>query len=180
MMNRTQKEAYVEDLRGRLTSAPFLALADYRGVDVAEINHFRRTLAAKGIEYEVIKNTLVRRALAGTEYEAVVANLVGMTGWVISGEDPIDAAKTLKLVFKELDFEKKEKFGLKGGYFDGKVLEGVDVIKVADLPSKEELLVMLLRTIQEGPRQMVSVVQAPARDLVNLLKNYENKLAEAE
>ena len=179
-MNRAQKKAYVEDLRGRLTAAPFLALADYRGVDVAEINQFRRALAAKGIDYVVIKNTLVRRALEGTEYEAVVANLSGMTGWVISGDDPIDAAKTLKSVYKELDFKKKEKFELKGGYFDGAVLDGVEVIKVADLPSKEELLVMLLRTIQEGPRQLVSVVQAPARDLVNLLKNYENKLAEAE
>jgi large subunit ribosomal protein L10 len=179
-MNRTQKEAYVADLRAKLTAAPFLALADYRGVDVAEINQFRRTLGAKGIEYVVVKNTLARRALEGTEYEGVTANLSGMTGWVISGEDPIDAAKTLKSIIKELDFKKKEKFEVKGGFFDGAVLEASEVEKVASLPSKEELLVLLLRTLQEGPRQMVSVVQAPARDLVNLLKNYENKLAEAE
>ena len=112
--------------------------------------------------------------------EGVVENLSGMTGWVISGDDPIDAAKTLKAVIKELDFKNKDKFTIKRGYFDGSVLDAADVEKVADLPSKEELLVMFLRTIQEGPRQMVSVVQAPARDLVNLLKNYENKLAETE
>jgi ribosomal protein L10 len=52
--------------------------------------------------------------------------------------------------------------------------------KVADLPSKEELLTMLLRTIQEGPRQVLGVIQGPARDLVNLLKNHENKLSENE
>jgi large subunit ribosomal protein L10 len=179
-MNRTQKEAHVADLRAKLTAAPFLALADYRGVDVAEINKFRRTLGAKGIEYLVIKNTLAKRALAGTEMESVTEGLGGMTGWVISGEDPIDAAKTLKSLIKELDFKKQEKFILKNGFFDGELIEGAAVEKVADLPSKEELLVLLLRTMQEGPRQMVSVVQAPARDLVNLLKNYENKLAEAE
>ena len=137
-------------------------------------------MSAKGIEYVVVKNTLARRALDGTEYESVAEGLKGMTGWVISGDDPIDAAKTLKALVKELDFKKNEKFIIKGGFFDGAKLEGAEVEKVADLPSKEELLVLLLRTLQEGPRQMVSVVQAPARDLVNLLKNYENKLAEAE
>jgi large subunit ribosomal protein L10 len=179
-MNRTQKEEHVADLRAKLTSAPFLAIADYRGVDVAEINQFRRALAAKGVEYVVIKNTLARRALEGTEVTGIAENLTGMTGWVISGEDPIDAAKTLKSIIKELKFEKNEKFILKGGFFDGEVMDGATIAKVAALPSKEELLSMLLRTIQEGPRQMVSVIQAPARDLVNLLKNYENKLAEAE
>lgn len=179
-MNRTEKEAYVADLRAKITQAPFLALADYRGVDVAEINQFRRTLGAKGIEYIVIKNTLAKRAIEGTEYEKIGEGLSGMTGWVISGEDPIEAAKTLKSIIKELDFKKQEKFVVKGGYFDGATIDAVSVEKVADLPSKEELFVLLLRTLQEGPRQMVSVVQAPARDLVNLLKNYENKLAESE
>ena len=179
-MNRTEKEAYVADLRAKITQAPFLALADYRGVNVTEINQFRRTLGAKGIEYIVIKNTLAKRALEGTEYESIAQGLSGMTGWVVSGEDPIDAAKTLKSLIKELDFEKQEKFIVKGGFFEGETIDAVTVKKVAELPSKEELLVMLLRTIQEGPRQMVSVVQAPARDLVNLLKNYENKLAESE
>ena len=179
-MNRTQKEEQVAGLRNKLASAPFLALADYRGVNVAEINHFRRTLEAKGIQYLVVKNTLARLAVQGTELEGVVENLSGMTGWIISGDDPIDAAKTLKSVIKELNFKKNEKFNVKTGYFDGAVLGAAEVEKVADLPSKEELLVIFRRTIQEGPRQMVSVVQAPARDLVNLLKNYENKLAEAE
>ena len=179
-MNRTQKEELVASLRDRLTAAPFLALADYRGVNVAEINQFRRTLGAKGIDYIVVKNTLARRALQGTEWEGLADGLTGMTGWVVSGEDPIDAAKTLKSVIKELNFKKQEKFQIKSGYFDGALLEANEVEKVADLPSKEELLVMLLQTMKEGPRQMVSVVQAPARDLVNLLKNYENKLAEAE
>ena len=120
-MNRTQKEEQVAGLRDKLATAPFLALADYRGVNVAEINHFRRTLEAKGIQYLVVKNTLARLAVQGTELEGVVENLSGMTGWIISGDDPIDAAKTLKSVIKELDFKKNEKFNVKTGYFDGAV-----------------------------------------------------------
>ena len=129
-MNRTQKEAHVAELRAKLTAAPFLALADYRGVEVSEINKFRRTLGAKGIEYLVIKNTLAKRALAGTDMESVTDGLAGMTGWVISGEDPIDAAKTLKSIIKELKFKKNEKFVLKRGYFDGAVMDGAAVEKV--------------------------------------------------
>ena len=78
------------------------------------------------------------------------------------------------------DFQKEGVFNLKGGYFDGDVLNADQLDKVADYPSKEELLSMLLRTIQEGPRQVLGVIQGPARDLVNLLKNYEHKLNEGE
>ena len=94
---------------------------------------------------------------------------------LISGDDAIDAAKTIRSVTKEF---KGSTFVVKGGYFDGDVLDAKQLDKVADLPSKEELLTTLLRTIQEGPRQVIGVIQGPARDLVNLLKNYENKLSE--
>ena len=102
-----------------------------------------------------------------------------MTGIVVSGEDGIDAAKTIRSIAK--DRKKLPGFVIKGGFFDGIVLSSaVEVNKVADLPSKEELLSMLLRTVQEGPRQILGVIQGPARDLVNLIKNYEHKLSEAE
>jgi large subunit ribosomal protein L10 len=177
-MNRQQKAEIVEKLSSALEGAPFVALADYRGVSVPEIGAFRDALREGGTAYMVVKNTLVRRAVAGTPYEGLDAYLSGMTGLVISGDDPIASAKVLREASKEL--EKVEKFELKGGYFDGDILDGAAIGKVADLPSKEELLSQLLMTIQEGPRQLVGVIQAPARDLVNLLKNYENKLADGE
>lgn len=177
-MNRDQKAEYVQQLSERLQSTPLVVLTDYRGTNVAEIDAFRRALEARGVEYQVIKNTLGRRAIAGTEMEDLSQHLTGMTGWVLSGEDPIDCAKALRDATKDL--HKSEKFAFKGGFFDGQAMDGEEVKKVADLPSREELLVMLLRTLQEGPRQVLGVLQAPARDLLYLLKNYETKLAEAE
>lgn len=175
-MNYTEKQAYVEDLSTRLKATPLVMLADYRGVTVAEIDALRRSFEAKGIQYEVIKNTLGRRAIAGTDMEGLGEWLTDMTGWVISGDDPIATAKAVRDTIKDLN--KAEKFQIKGGYFDGEALDADAIKKVADLPSKEELLVTLLRTIQEGPRQILGVLQAPARDLLYLLKNYETKLAE--
>jgi large subunit ribosomal protein L10 len=177
-MNRDQKVELVEQLSERLQSTPLVVLTDYRGVDVAEINQFRRSLEANGIEYRVIKNTLGRLAVEGTDLEGLASHMTGMTGWVLSGEDPIAAAKVLRDITKDLN--KNDKLLLKAGYFDGQTLDGAEVKKVADLPSREELLSLLLRTIQEGPRQVLGILQAPARDLLYLLKNYETKLEEAE
>lgn len=175
-MNATAKTSLVQVFSDRLTSAPFVALADYRGVTVAEISEFRNALRANGMQYLVIKNTLARRAIKDTPLEGLAEHLSGMTGWVISGEDPILAAKTLRDATK--DMEKAEKFVIKGGFFDGDMLDAGEVAKVADLPSKEELYSMLLGLLQKGPRNVMGVISAPGRDLVNLLKNYEAKLAE--
>jgi large subunit ribosomal protein L10 len=176
-MNKAQKAEFVADLESRLAEAPLVMLADYRGVTVAEIDAFRRTLEANGVQYEVIKNTLARLAVAETDMEGVSQWLTGMTGWVISGDDPIATAKTVRDAIKDLN--KADKFSIKGGFFEGEALDAAAIVKVADLPSREELLVTLLRTIQEGPRQVLGVLQAPARDLLYLLKNYETKLADA-
>jgi large subunit ribosomal protein L10 len=122
----------------------------------------------------VEKNTLINRAVQDTEMEGLGKYLSGMTGVVISGEDAIASAKAIRSVVSEF---KGSTFVLKGGFFDGDILDAKQIEKVADLPSKEELLSTLLRTIQEGPRQVLGVIQGPARDLVNLLKNYENTLS---
>jgi large subunit ribosomal protein L10 len=175
-MNRAQKEALVANISERLGAAPLIMLADYRGVTVAEIDGIRRELEKHGVEYQVIKNSLASRAIAGTEKEGLSEMMTGMTGFVISGEDPIATAKIVRETIKP--FKKLERFTIKGGFFDGEVLDGENIQKVADLPGREELLTTLLRTIQEGPRQVLGVIQGPARDLVNLIKNFEHKLSE--
>ena len=175
-MSRTEKAAVVEGLTARLEEAPFVALADYRGISVAEVSDFRSKLKDAGIHYEVIKNKLAKRAITGTDKEVLHDLLVGMTGWIISGEDPIAAAKMLKAETKTLVDEGK--FTVKGGFFDGELLDSKGVSDVAELPSKDELFAMLLGLLQKGPQQVLGVVQAPGRDLVNLLKNFESKLAE--
>lgn len=176
-MNRTQKVEFVENLSTRLANTPFVVLADYRGISVPEVTAFREQIRASGAEYQVIKNTLLRRAIDGTDKEGLGQFMTGMTGVVLSGEDPIATAKSLRDLTKDL--QKEEKFVIKGGWFEGTALDAAAVAQVAELPSREELLSLLLRTIQEGPRQVLGVIQGPARDLLYLLKNYETKLEEA-
>jgi large subunit ribosomal protein L10 len=177
-MSRANKATLVDGLTTRLESAPFVALADYRGITVEEVNELRTKFRNAGIHYEVIKNKLAKRAIAGSDKEALNELLVGMTSWIISGEDPIAAAKVLKAETEKLI--KDERFTIKGGFFDGEFLDSKGVIDVAELPSKDELFAMLLGLLQKGPQQVLGVVQAPGRDLVNLLKNFESKLADGE
>jgi large subunit ribosomal protein L10 len=175
-MNRTQKAEFVDQLSERLSNTPFLALADFRGASVARTNELRRELEKDGIEIKVVKNTLTKRAIAGTAMEGLGEHLSGMTGLVLCGEDPVASAKAVR----DKLFAKDSPMAVKAGYFDGEVLSADGVKAVADLPSKEELQVMLLQALQAAPRKVMGVIRAPARDLVYLLKNYENKLAEGE
>jgi large subunit ribosomal protein L10 len=172
-----KKQSLVNALREDLANAPLIALVNYEKITVDQVNTVRRAFEEKGIRYFVAKNSLINLAVKGTEREGLGQYLKGMTGVVLSGDDAIETAKVLRETVKEF---KGETFTLKGGFFDGDVLDEKQIEKVADLPSKEELLTTLLRTIQEGPRQVLGVIQGPARDLVNLLKNYENKLSESE
>jgi len=173
-MNRTEKAAVIERFGENASSVPFIVVTEFRGTTVAEINQFRRDLEKNGMRFKVIKNTLARRAFGQIGVAGLDGHLKGMTGIVLSSADGNKSAKVLRDLLSPL-----KTVEVRAGYFDGGVLEGDAVKVVAELPGREELLATLLATLQEGPRQLVSVVQAPGRDLVQLLKNYENKLAEA-
>lgn len=189
-MNKAQKESIVTELRSQLDGASLVAFVDYRGITVEQVDEVRRTLETKGIHYRVVKNTLIRRAVSGTEKECIAPSndegkadqskdpglAKGMSALLISGEDGVEAAKTLNEIRK--GFKGKIGFEVKGGYFDGEALDAKGIEKVADYMSKEDLFSLLLRTVQEAPRQVLGVIQAPARDLVYLLRNLENKLSE--
>ena len=170
-MNREQKAAFIEDIHGRFEAAPFVALMDFKGSSVAQMDAFRRACEPVDAHFRVVKNTLCKRAIEGTAAEGLSEHLVGNVGVLFSGEDPIAAAKVLKAQLKDND-----KLELKAGFFEGDVLDSKATEAVASLPSREDLLVTLLRTIQEGPRQILGVIRAPARDLLYLLQNYANKL----
>jgi large subunit ribosomal protein L10 len=169
--SRATKDATLSSMSARLAKTPMVVIADYRGTTVKDITAFRSSLKKAGLHYEVVKNTLARKALQGTPMESFSKSVTGMSGWVFSNEDAISSAKVLREIgskFKTIE--------IKGGWFDGTVLDASAVAKVADLPSKEELRSQLLATIQEAPTRVVRVLQAPARDLLYLLQNYANKL----
>lgn len=174
-MNLSEKEAMVEQVGAVVLQAPLVVLTDFQGATVAEIMKLRRTVTAAGMSFQVVKNSLARRAIAGSDREGLAPHFKGNTVVICSGEDAVAAAKLLKTELKD-----KEKFKVRVGFFDGAVLDPKGVEGVAELPSREQLLANLLGLLQEGPRQLVSVIQAPARDLVNVLSNYASKLESAE
>ena len=174
-MNRAQKVEFVEEMRGRFAAAPLVVLTDFKGSTVAQLDALRRAGDELGVHYRVAKNTLCKRAVADTDLEGLSDQFVGCTGVLFSGEDAIGAAKLLTELMKE-----NKTLTIRGGFFEGDVLDEEGVKMVAKLPSREELLSILLRTIQEGPRQIMGVIQAPARDLLYLLSNYATKLEEGE
>lgn len=172
-MNRAQKADFIDAIRSSFGDAPFIALTDFKGSTVEQMDTLRRACESKGVKYQVVKNTLARIAVQGTVHEPLAPYLKGNIGVFFAGEDPIDAAKLLKDQLKDND-----KLVVRAGFFEGEVLDEQGVIGVASLPSREELLVTLLRTIQEGPRQILGVIRGPARDLLYLLQNYATKLEE--
>ncbi len=170
-MNREQKSEFVEQLHSRLSDAPFVILTGYKGSSVAQMDALRRACGPVGVHFQVVKNTLARRALEGTDKGELAEHFRGPVGVLISGEDPVATAKTFNDVAKDNEF-----LQVKAGFFEGDVLDASGVKAVAEMPSKEELQVKLLMALLGGPRQLLSVLQAPARDLLYLLKNYAAKL----
>lgn len=174
-MNRDDKVQVVEELHDRFAAAPFLILTGYKGSTVAQMDALRRACEPVGVHFQVVKNTLARRALEGTDKGVLADHFTGPVGVLISGEDPVATAKTFNAVSKDNQF-----LEVKAGFFEGDLLDAKGVKAVAELPSKEELQAKLLATILAAPRQVLGVLQAPARDLLMLLKNYEHKLLEEQ
>lgn len=172
-MNRAQKEVFVEEIKARFEESALVILTDFKGSTVAETDALRRACEPLGVHFQVVKNTLCRRALEGTDKESLTKFFSGNIGVVFSGEDPVAAAKLFKEQVKQND-----KLQVRAGFFEGDILDEAGVVAVASLPSREELLAKLLATILEGPRRVMRVVQAPGRDVVYLLNNYANKLEE--
>jgi large subunit ribosomal protein L10 len=173
-MDRTDKEQFVSEIRTRFEASPLVILSDWKGSTVDEMNTLRRACESDGVHFQVVKNTLCKRAVEGTEFAGLAEHFKGNIGVFFAGEDPIAAAKLYKASRKEND-----KLVCRAGFFEGTVIDEAGVDIVATLPSREELLVTLLRTLQAGPRQVLGVLQGPARDLLYLLNNYATKLEES-
>ena len=136
-LNRSEKEAVISDVTGLAAKAQTLVLAEYRGITVADMTRLRSTARSNGVSLSVLKNTLARRAVAGSGFE-VVSDL--MTGPLIYGfsEDAVAAARVVA------DFAKtNDKLVIRGGAFGGKALDVEGVKQLANIPTKEVLLAQL-------------------------------------
>lgn len=159
----------VRDRFERMTSAVFV---DYSGMTVAELTKLRDRFRAQGIDYRVVKNTLIKRAIGDASYaKALGESLKGMTAVAWSYEEPSAAARLLKDYVKE-----NEKLKIKSGLLEGQVLAPKAVeTQLATLPSKDEARAMLLATMMAPAQQMVMVLNAPASNFARLLTAKQEK-----
>ncbi|MCF6265162.1 MAG: 50S ribosomal protein L10 [Desulfuromusa sp.] len=172
-MDRTTKEQVVQDLTRRLAETQAAFLADYRGIDVEQATRLRRELTQAGVEYRVVKNSLLKLAAQGTLAEELQPYCVGPTAIALSGDDPVAPAKILSKFAKEIDA-----FELKAGVLSGKLLSVSEISALAELPSREELLAMALSTMNAPITNFVGTMAAIPRSLVQVLNAIsENKAA---
>ena len=175
---RDGKTAVIGTVKGRfdkMTSAVFL---DYKGMTVEQATRLRASFRKAGVEYKVVKNTLVKQALMDTVYGTKLNDvLVGMTGIAWCYEDPSAAAKVVKQ-FKRDGGEAGQKLVIKGGLIEGEVLSASRVEnELATMPGKDELRATLLATLQAPLQQFVALLQAPTQNLVYVLAAKERQAA---
>ncbi|MDD3193137.1 MAG: 50S ribosomal protein L10 [Oscillospiraceae bacterium] len=150
------KQEVVVQLKNELNGAVAGVLVDYKGITVADDTKLRRELREAGVDYAVVKNTLLRRALEGTEYSEMASVLENTTAFAVSHEDPVAAAKILSK-FAE---NSKDGFSVKAGFVEGKVLDAAGVTALAKLPSREQLLVQLLSVLNGNIRGLAIALNA--------------------
>ena len=151
-LNRNEKETVVSDVTAQVARSQTLALAEYRGLTVAHLDALRKTAREKGVYLHVLKNTLARRAVAGTPFEVASDAMVGPLIYGFS-QDAVAAAKVIA------DFAKtNDKLVIKAGAHAGKMLDAKGVQSLASIPSKEVLLSQLLGLMQSPIARIARVL----------------------
>lgn len=146
-----EKQALVDELSQKLNGAVAGVIVEYKGISVADDTLLRRKLREAGVDYSVVKNTMLRRAADKAGLEGLDDILKGTTALAVSAEDPVAAAKILCEQAK-----KDENFKVKAGFLDGAVIDIARVTELSKLPSREGLISMLL-SVLTGPVRGLAV-----------------------
>ena len=153
-LNRSEKQAVIDEVMGLAGTAQTLVMAEYRGITVADMTKLRSQAREKGVTLSVLKNTLARRAVAGSSFEVLADQ---MTGPLIYGFS-VDAVAAAKVV---ADFAKtNEKLVIRAGAFGGKILDVESVKQLANIPSKEVLLAQLCGLLMSPISRTAAVLAA--------------------
>ena len=155
-LNRNEKAAVIEGVSAQAAKSQTLAIAEYRGLTVESLNKLRVDARSKGVYLHVLKNTLARRAVAGTPFEVASESMVGPLIYGFS-EDAVAAAKVIA------DFAKgNDKLVIKGGAYAGKALNADGVKALASIPSKEVLLSQIAGLLKSPVQRTAAVLAALA------------------
>ena len=154
----SEKQAIVAQLTDTLKSAASGVLVDYKGITVAEDTALRHELRENGVEYSVVKNTLVRFAIDNVGMQELDGVLNGTTSMAVSKDDPIAPMRIINKYAKQMG----DRFNIKAGFMDGKVIPLEDVAALAELPSKEVLLGQVLGMMLSPITSLAIVIKAIA------------------
>jgi large subunit ribosomal protein L10 len=163
-LERSRKEQIIAELHQKLGRASAAILTDYKGLTVAEITSLRDSLAVERIDYQVVKNTLMRLACKQTDASVLEPLLTGTCAVAIAFGDPAVPAKIIKKFSKS-----NEKLKLKAGALGNRLIDPDQILALADLPPKEELLGKMLGTLNAVPTSLVRVLSGVPRAFVGVL-----------
>jgi large subunit ribosomal protein L10 len=163
-LDRTQKEQVVAELREKLQRSSATILTDFKGMTVTEMTELRDALAAEHVEYQVVKNTLMRLASRDTGAALLEPAIKGTCAIAIGYGDPSTPAKIIKKFNKT-----NEKLKIKAGALGLRLLDANQVVALAELPPRDELLAKLLGTLNAVPTSLVNVLSGVPRAFVGVL-----------
>jgi len=163
-LNLESKKALVAEVAEVAGSALSVVAAEYRGLSVTQMTELRARARAEGVYMRVVKNTLARKAVAGTSFESIGSHLKGPLVLAFSKDDPGAAARVIKAFAKDNDKLVATLVSL-----GGPVLPGKDIEKVASMPTRDQALSMLLGVLKAPIQKLVGTIAAPNQKLVRTL-----------
>jgi large subunit ribosomal protein L10 len=172
-MKRSEKEEIVAEVSGLVNRARGMFFTDFSGLTVEQATELRREFRKSGVDYRVVKNTLIRKALEqATGYDKVYDKLAGPTGVAFAYDDPVVPAKVIQKFA-----EKHNKLSLKVCVLEKEVYDGSKLKELARLPSRGEVMASILGSLQAPLAGVPSVIQAVLRDVVSVVSEIEKKKA---
>ncbi len=172
-MNKSEKQQVITEVAETVSRSSAMYFTDFSGLTVEQATDLRRELRKAGVEYRVVKNTLIKEALEQvTGYDKVYNKLVGPTGVAFAFDDAVVPAKVI-----DKFIEKHKKLSLKAAVLDKQVYDGSKLKDLAKLPSKKEMMAGILGCIQSPLAGVPSVMNAVMRDLVSVIGEIEKKKA---
>ena len=151
------KQAIIDEIKGKLEKAQSCVIVDYMGITVEEADGMRKKLREAHVDYTVYKNTLVKRAIDGTEYADLAQVLEGPSAVAISYDDAVAPARVLNGIIKDL-----KKMEFKAGVIEGTYFDAKGVVSIAGLPSRDEMIAKFMGSIQSPLSAAVRTLQAVA------------------